>query len=416
MTIFMVMDEVVLHRIWMLQEFEKQVLKTVCGKPIEVIHPGKYNTNAGPDFLEARVKIGGVEWVGNIEIHIHSSDWFNHHHETDPNYLNVILHVVLHDDLNEFSHSPILILPTETLHGIDILSTHLSTTMNRMNLMNIMPLYYSLDERENLLRQRLDRRLTEINLLYELFDYDWQEVVWILLCRNMGNKVNEEAFETLAKKMPYKTIKNYLSDSNAIEALFFGMAGLLEKEFIDDYPKMLQRLFKRLKLLHDLQPIKIRLNFLRMRPVNFPTIRLAQLSSILSNSSAIKLLANVTSVEDVVDLLHVDISSYWESHYTFDKLSVYSSKKIGIAQLKNIIINVIIPLSYTRLKKACNPSAFELAIQMLEREFPESNHIVDQYILQGFPVASAADTQAILELHQLALKKMPNCNSEKKLD
>ena len=407
------MNELFLQKIWNLQYFDKTDLKTECGKVVEIISPGKINSNAGPDFLNARIRLNEIDWAGNIEIHLKTSDWFTHQHHHDQQYSNVILHVVWLNDLNDFFQSPVLTINNRI---IELQNELLSEIIHTNKPIPCFPFfnknYFTKEFKNLLLASRFKRKCYEINRLVKSSSYDWKQVFWILFCKNMGYPVNEDAFERLSMNLPFKIIQKYQHDHFTIEALLFGMSGLLEKDNNDNYPNQLKVQFHRLKKLHSLRNENLPIRFLRMRPINFPTIRLAQLAALLSSDVEI---LNKLLLEDNMNNLRlffkVHVNDYWKNHYVFGKVSDISSKKIGDTLIDSILINTIIPLQIIKSSKQQGHMDLSIARSMLDKLKPESNYITKYFSKNELTADSASDTQAMLELYNsfCSQKKCREC-------
>ncbi len=406
-------NELFLQKIWFLQYFNKNDLKTECGKTLQIVFPGNANLNAGPDFLNARIQLNEIEWAGNIEIHLKTSDWFKHAHQHDKHYSNVILHVVYLNDRYDFYQSPVLTLKNRMIHlKKDLLNEIIRSKYSIACFPFFKKRYLTEEIKKHLLQSRFERKCAEIIDLLKFTHYDWEQVIWILFCKNMGHHVNENAFKNIALNLPYNIIQKYETDPILLQSLIFGMAGLLDKEFIDIYPEQLKTHFQRLKIFHALKSSLTDVFFLRMRPMNFPTIRLAQLSALLTSHIGI---LNTFLIED--DLHHlrsyfkVQLNDYWENHFVFDKISARSSKMIGEDLINNILINTIIPLKITRSYVRLGKIDFSIVFSLLNQIKPESNRIFQYFSENEKLVESAADSQAMIELYNsfCSQKKCEEC-------
>ncbi|MGZ5190058.1 MAG: DUF2851 family protein, partial [Flavisolibacter sp.] len=281
-------NEKLLQFIWQNQYFNRSELFSVKGEKIDILSPGKINFNQGPDFLEAQIKIDNTVFVGSVELHLQTSMWEDHGHSSDINYKNVILHVVLVHDKDLLLNIPVLELQPRISK---ILLERYDGLMHAPELIACSKSISEIKEiiwtgwKDRLVAERLFRKSKMIFDYNEQNQFHWEETFWWMLAKNFGMKINSEAFEALAKSLPLTIIGKHKHQVIQIESLLFGQAGLLNTKFREDYPKMLQREYRFLKKKYSLQPIHIPVHFLRMRPGNFPTIRLAQLAGLINNSA-----------------------------------------------------------------------------------------------------------------------------------
>ena len=393
--------EKLLQYIWQLQYFNKSELRTTTGEELEIIFPGKLNTNQGPDFIQARIKIDNTILVGSIELHLKTSHWNDHGHSKDPNYNNVILHVVFEDD------EPPASLPVLELQP-RISNLLLERYSDLMNSSYFIPCGHSVSQvkeitwlswKERLVAERLTRKSTNVLRLLEESKGHWEETFWWLLARSFGMKVNSDAFESVAKTIPISILGKHKNQIHQVEALLFGQAGLLKGAFAEEYPKLLQREYAFLRKKYDLATVHDSIQFLRMRPGNFPTVRLAQLAALIQNS--VHLFSRVLEIEKVTELrklFGVTANDYWHYHYQFDQASSFKKKVIGSNATNNIIINTIVPVlfAYGALHKEEKYKA--RAINWLEDLEPEVNFISRGFAALGVETKSAFDSQALIEL------------------
>src|SRR5687767_9930419 len=280
------MNEKLLQFIWKHQYFNRQSLSTVQGDALEIIHPGLWNHNQGPDFSEGRLRINDTTWVGNIELHVLASDWNRHHHDDDPNYRNIILHVVwINDHPTQKSES----LPVFELQPrvSKFLLQQYRDMMNQVQFIPCEKQLISIDEltminwKERMLVERLQRKADHVTSILQQTNYHWEETLWQMLAKNFGGKLNGEAFEKLAKSIPLNILARHKHQLQQLEALLFGQAGLLDRLFEEGYPKMLKKEYKFLMKKYKLPQPLIAFQYLRMRPVNFPAVKIAQLAALI---------------------------------------------------------------------------------------------------------------------------------------
>lgn len=416
------MTEDYLHYTWKFKLFDQFQLQTTCGLPVEIIDFGQHNHNAGPDFLTAQVRIGTTLWAGNVEIHTKASDWNRHKHQFDEAYDNVILHVVFDADADVQTSKGQTLPVLELKHRMQASSFNnyeqfvkTSSWVPCANqLHGVDPiLIESLLHR--MLVSRLETKTDRIVQAMKDTGNDWETAFYRLLARNFGFKTNSSPFEMLSYNLPLKIIAKQKSSPLQIEALIFGQAGLLEKDFEDEYPQLLQREYRFLQSKYKLQPMPASAwKFSRMRPNNFPTIRLAQFAAILQQTSALfSHVLEAESLDKLFSIFDVEANEYWDNHYTFDKVAKQNRKKrLGQGALENVVINSIAPLLFHYGKQKHTQSFCDRAIAFLELLKGEQNHIVKKWQSLGMPSQSAFHTQALLQLKDefCSHKKCLNCH------
>ena len=394
---------------WKFRLFNRDNLMTTSGEKIEVFSAGIQNTDSGPDFHNARIRIGDTTWAGNVEIHINSSDWHKHKHTNDAAYNNVILHVVFRDD------DPILLpdgrkLPTLELH--DRIAPELYHRYHQLAFGNpqFIPCEGSIKFVDDMtmrnwltrvLIERLEKRALVVNAALDNNKGDWEETFYQFLAANFGFKTNALPFELLAKSLPQLTLARHKNNPLQIEALLFGQAGLLNDEFNDDYPKRLKAEFQFLQKKYGLQPIEKHLwKFMRMRPTNFPTIRLAQFAALIFKSN--HLFSKIIEIRDVAQLKelfsHLPVNAYWENHYRFDVESKVSSKSLGQTSIDILLLNSFVLFLFCYGKHNQQEYFINRSLKLLEKLPAEDNHIVTNFDSVGIKVNTAFDSQALLEL------------------
>ncbi|MBI1783176.1 MAG: DUF2851 family protein, partial [Sphingobacteriales bacterium] len=376
------MTERLLQFIWQMQLFNKAELSTTNFESLHIIFPGQYNTNQGPDFSAAKIKIDDTILAGNIELHIYSSDWKTHKHTNDIIYKNFFLHVVWKDD-EPLAGVPTLILENRVsgllLNKYEELMNNKGFIPCEKNIALVSSLIWQ-SWKERLLIERLQRKSTEVLSYLQQSNNHWEETFWWLLAGNFGIKVNKECFEAIAKSVSINILAKHKSSIHQLEAILLGQAGLLNGEFTDDYPKLLQREYKFCKSKYQLQPVKTPPLSLRMRPSSFPAVRLVQLAMLVHLSlhlfSKIK---EAVSVNEIRKLLDVTANDYWHYHYTMDESSLYKPKHLGAQMIDNILINTVIPVLFA-FGQFHNESAYkDKAIRWLSEIRPEQNNITKQF-------------------------------------
>lgn len=404
------MQESLLHYIWQFQYFDRGDLQTTSAEQLIVFHPGFRNTNAGPDFLNARIKIGNIEWIGSVEIHIQSSGWKHHKHHNDPAYENVVLHVVWQEDFSVVRKDNTLIPTLELQHKVEqsLLLRYNDLLLNPETIpcaasINKVKEITRLSMLEKSLMNRLENKAEIILKTLSQNNNDWEETCYQILSRNFGFKVNAEPFLSLAKALPYKLILKHADKLIQIEALLFGQAGLLNESIDDSYFVLLKREYALLSqkfALHDKQLDKAQWKFLRLRPANFPTIRLAQFSGLLFNQrNLFSVFIDAQSYNDLVKILITTQSEYWLHHYLFAKYIVDEIASLGKMSIDNLIINSVIPLMVAYGKAKDDQEMIDKAVRILQEVSSEDNVIIKKWSVLGIKSKSAFDSQALIELH-----------------
>lgn len=396
------MNERLLQYIWQLQYFNKNELVTTADEKLFIAHPGSINRNQGPDFLDAKIEVAKTIWAGNIELHILSSDWKNHKHSDDKNYRNVILHVVWEDNTNLHLPFPVLELQNRVskllLKKYDDLMNANAFIACETVIQQVAPIIW-ISWKERLLVERMQQKATVILGYFENNHHHWEETFWWLIARNFGMPINNDAFEIIARSLPLGILAKHKHQIHQTEALLFGQAGLLENDFSDDYPQLLQKEYRFFKKKYQLKPIPVPIQFLRMRPSNFPTVRLAQLSMLVHNSNHLfSVLKETTQLEVVQKLLNVTANDYWHYHYSFDEVAAFRKKNLGIQMINSIIINTIVPLLFTYGQYHKEKMYTERALHWLEQLTPEKNSITQGFTGLGIENINAYDSQSLIQL------------------
>jgi len=366
-------------------------------------YPGELNTSQGPDFINARIRINGHYWIGSVELHLYSSGWTKHHHTEDGNYQNVVLHVVWKQDRLEIQRN---IPQLELCSRIPKLM--LDTYAGWMSKPVFIPCELSASKTgynkwekwaSQLLIIRLNRKMHQILDSLRLNQYHWEEQLWWMIARNFGNPVNASAFEAVARSIPFSLLAKHRHHFIQLEALFMGQANLLARDFHDNYPLLLKSEYEFLQKKYHLKKIYEPVHLLRMRPDNFPGIRLSQLAAVCFQSTA--LFAWILECDTVSQLrkkLTAKANDYWHNHYVFDKVSIFREKILGRDMCDNIIINSIIPLLYTYGKIIPDTAALKKAVSWLSQIPAEQNELMKSWNRIGVMVKKAAGTQALTEL------------------
>ena len=400
------MKEDLLQYIWKFQYYNYSDLLSSNGDSVEVLHPGTHNFNQGPDFLAAKIKINETVWIGNVEIHVNASDWNVHHHSEDDNYKNIILHVVWKND-TEIKDSYGNHLPTLELHN-RVSKLLLGKYQQLMDAPRFIPcenLKHGLSDlaldswKQRLVAERLIKKSEIILNILKETNYHWEETFWWLIAANFGLKVNSGMFSKIAQSLPLNIIAKHKNNVLQLEALLFGQSGLLEKDFVEKYPQMLAKEYLFYKNKYKLKPVEGELLFLRMRPANFPTIRLAQLAMLIHKSEHLfSKIKETQFVAEIKKMLSVEANDYWHYHYVFDEEAAYKVKALGKQMIDNIIINTIAPVLFSYGLHHNEEAYKEKAIQWLEETAPEKNTVTKGFEKLDYRNRSAFDSQALLQL------------------
>jgi hypothetical protein len=410
------MTERLLQFIWQFQYFNKSELTTSAGEYLQVIFPGKYNINQGPDFSEAKVKIGNALWNGSVEVHFRTSDWEKHKHHRDENYNNVILHVVWEHDASQNS-VPILELKERVSKILLQRYEELMKSVGFIACENSIHLVQDItwkSWKERLLAERLIRKSKIVETCLQQSNYHWEETFWWLLARNFGIKVNADTFEGMARSIPLTVLSKHKNQIHQLEALLLGQMNLLNKDFEEDYPKMLKREYDFYKKKYNLKSTPSHVFFLRMRPGNFPTIRLAQLAMLIFESAHLfSKIKEAVSLSEVKKWFDVTANDYWHYHYTFDEPSSFKEKKLGAAMTGNIIINTLVPVLFAYGNYLNEEKYKEKALHWLEETTAENNSITKRFQQLNIENKNAFDSQALIELKNeyCAKKRCLECSA-----
>lgn len=421
------MPEVFLYFIWQYQYFTTTNLITTDGEKVQVLHPGFRNHNAGPDFINARLLIDEVEWVGTVEMHTRTSDWLTHRHQHDRAYDNVILHVVWQDDRPAQGHRvdrangtplPTLELSPLTdsalLDRYDLLNNSLDSIPCAAQFRTVSPLRVT-SMLDKAMLQRLERKAVNVREVVEQAHGDWEEVAYRLLAVNMGFKINAEPMAQLSRAVPLKAILKHRNVLLQVEAMLFGTAGLLEIGEPDEYVTVLQREYRFLAAKYSLTDQQVSAHtwkWGRLRPANFPTLRLAQLARLLSqHASLFSLFVGTSDVEQLLKSLQITPGEYWQSHYRFGKSTEKAAPALGLNSAENIVINTVVPLLAAYAHHRGEPAYVDRAIRLLEQLPAEKNRLTEGWDTLGLGIQTAFDSQAAIELYNefCSVKKCLNC-------
>ncbi|WP_010523279.1 DUF2851 family protein [Aquimarina agarivorans] len=403
------MKEDFLYYLWKFQKFETKQLKTTQGETVVVSSVGSHNTQAaGPDFFNALVSIQGQKWAGTIEIHVKSSDWFVHQHQNDTNYDNVILHVVWEHDIEVFRSNNTSI-PTLQLKDYvsvsalkkykDLYANAGNKWINCENQIKEVPKFILENWLERIYFERLSDKSIPVNNLLKECKNNWEAVCFITLAKAFGGNSNGVAFSKIAHSIPFGVVQK-ATTSFELEALFFGQANLLISHQEDPYYISLKKEYEYLKHKFKLtQQAGLQVQFFKLRPSNFPTIRLSQLAAFYSSvKNVFSAIFNCNDIDAYEKLFDVAAAEYWKTHYTFGKISKKSSKKITRIFVELLLINAILPLKFAYENSLQKFDAISSHLALLRGLKPEKNRISQHYKEFGFPVENALDSQALLTL------------------
>jgi len=413
----MLFTEDFLHYVWKFRLFDHKNLQTIDNEELEILSSGVHNTDAGPDFQNARIKIGGTLWAGNVELHLSSSDWQKHGHSTDDVYASVILHVVYRDDqplfLSDGRKVPTLELqnriPEDLYHRYHNLVFGNQTIIPCGANIAVIDHLTMQNWLTRVLVERLEKRSSAVITALDLNRGDWEETFYQFLAANFGFKTNALPFELLAKSLPQLTLAKHKNNPSQIEALIFGQAGFLDAEFKDEYPAKLKTEYGFLRTKYNLVPIENHLwKFMRMRPQNFPTIRLAQFAALVVSSN--HLFSKVLEIKEVNGLRNLfaglRVNPYWDTHYRFDAESSPSVKNLGKASIDVLLLNTLALFLFSYGKHNQLQYYINHSLKLLEHLPNENNKIVEEFTTLGVKIQTAFESQALLELkNNYCLKK-----------
>ncbi len=401
--------EQLLHYVWRHRIFPLAPLQTTAGVPVEVIDPGLPNTHAGPDFFNAKLRLGDTMWVGNVEVHLRASDWMRHGHQNDPAYDNVVLHVVAVADsaiLRRTDGEPLPQLVLSCPDEVRQRYNELRETEMRPPCYTLIPDLPKLTVHSWLSAlqvERFEQKAAAIRHRLEQCGGYWEDVFFVTLSRNFGFGINGDAFEAWAMRLPFRAVDKHRDDLLQVEALFFGMAGLLEEVVDDDYYLRLQREFHYLRHKFSLgDPLPVaQWRFLRLRPDNFPHVRLAQLANLYHREQSLfSRVMEAETLEAVQKLLMTTTSEYWEEHYNFRGTSPRRVKRLGKKALQLITINTVVSFLYAYGMHKSDERLCLRAARFLEELSSEDNYITRLWDGAGIPVNNAADSQALIQLQK----------------
>lgn len=400
------MTEQFFQFIWQYSLYDGANLMTTSGEKIIVQFQGKQNTNAGPDFEEAKIRIDDTLLVGNVELHLKTSDWYKHGHQNNKAYDNIILHIVLENDMPIEDNSSVSILelsphiPEHILQNYNALQYNIRQIPCAAQLSKVNTLTKEA-WLSRLLAERWETKFSEWDTLLQQNAVDWRVLLYWRLASNFGFKTNAAPFLALAQSLPVNILGRHHDNIFQLEALFFGQAGFLAQDFKEEYPFRLKKEYEHLANKYKLNPLSAHLwKFMRMRPANFPTIRIAQFAALVHQSLHLftQIIASA-SLSEMKALFEVSASDYWENHFRFDEEQKgISSKNLGTDSIQNIIINTIAPIRFMYSSRSGIGNHCESSVQLLEQLLPEKNNIIAEWISLNWVPQNAAQSQALIQL------------------
>jgi hypothetical protein len=401
------MTEALLHFCWRWRRFDFHALTTTDGQPLEILHPGEPNPHAGPDFFNARIRLDGTLWAGTVELHLRASQWLEHGHTADRAYDNVVLHVVLDDDVPvrraNGERLPCLALRRRLLPRVLEAYRRFEHERQWIPCAGQLPAVPSLiwhNWLDRLLVERLEEKTAAVAEVLEAAAHDWEEAFYRLVARGYGLHINVEPFDALARALPWRLLRRYRHDRNQVEALIFGQAGLLDGELSDPYPQALAREYRFQRHKLGLTPLDAHVwKFLRLRPANFPTIRLAQFAAFWqAHEAPFNAVLEARTLPEVEALFFQPAHSYWNDRFQFDKPSGAQSIKMpGADAVHRLLINSVAPLLFYYGKVRAEADEQSKALYLLEALPAESNAIIDGWKELGRKAKNAHQTQALLQ-------------------
>ena len=401
------MTEALLHTIWKYKLLGQTQFKGSKQENIEVVSIGEHNQDSGPDFFNSKIKINDILLAGNVEMHIKTSDWLKHNHQQDKAYDNLVLHVVYEHDKE---------LPQNEKFNVSVLELKKYITpslLDQYNQLQLSKQKVSCGKSittvsdiiwkswlDRLAVARIEQKTAYIEHLFEYCKNNHEDALYVLLCRNFGFKINNDAFELLGKSLSYSILKKYANNPIQIEALLFGVAGFLDELFEDKYSKQLQNEFEFLKYKHQLIPLKKEnWKFSKTRPINFPTVRISQLANIINKQQSLyHLIEERPNLQTLKFFFDSEPNVYWKTHFKFDVVSEESSKALGETAFHSIIINTIVPYLFFMSKHSLHTDYVEYALDLLSQLPPEINTKTKEFTKLGLKTENALESQAQIQL------------------
>jgi hypothetical protein len=400
------MKEDFLHYVWLYKKLDFSNLKTSQGESLQIQYVGDYLQQSGPDFFNAQICIDNQKWAGNIEIHVKASDWYVHHHERDKNYDNVILHVVWENDTTIFrkDNSEIPALELKEYVSLDLVRQYENLKAKKSwiyceNQLTTIPQFVLQNWQERLFFERLERKYQPIEKFLLENKNDWEAAFFYFLAKNFGLNANGESFFKTAQSIPFSIIRKEAFEIENLEAIFFGRNNLLESDKEDSYGKDLKFRWEYIRNKYQLQSEYVEpLQFFKLRPDNFPTIRLSQLAHLYHvHQNLFSKIIYAKTTDDLYHIFSVSVCNYWQNHYQFDKESPRKIKSLSKSFVDLLIINTIVPFKFA-YDKSLGATSAEDNIVLLEHLPPEKNAVIDKFSTIGVLSRNAFETQSLLQL------------------
>lgn len=400
-------NEDFLHYLWKYKMYDLVRLETVNNKKIQVLQSGTSNKNSGPDFFNGLLMVGNQKWAGNIEIHMKSSDWYVHNHELDASYDSVILHVVWEFDIPVFYPNQTEI-PTVELRNFvspklidfyfSLFSSSKKWILCQETIGETSPFILK-SWLNRLYFERLEEKSVRVFYLLKASNNDWEAVLFQMLAKSFGMKLNGDVFLDLARSFDFSVFRKCQSKPGLLEILLLGQAGFYDGALEDEVYCSKKEEYTYIKKKYSLVGIdKKQFLFFRMRPNNFPTIKISQLAQLYqSNTQLFSELINIKTIQDYYRLFSVKTSVYWETHFVYGKESKIKRKQISKGFIDLLLLNVIIPLKYS-YRKFQNITMFEDLETLVNQIKPENNSVINKYKDLGVRISSAIESQALLQM------------------
>lgn len=399
--------ESIYQYLWKSKMFGRK-LRDCDGAEVEVIDPGTLNTDSGPDFFNSKIRINGVEWAGNIEIHVKASDWNRHRHSSDPAYDGIILHVVGVSDMRISRCDGSLIPQVEVTMPEDFFRTYstLSSPLGGVKCSSTLcriPQLSVIDWLETLSVERIQGKASRLHEIYKATGHDWEQTCFIALARALGFGLNGDPFEILARSIPLKYLHHHSDHPLQVQAMLFGQAAMLDssQHIFDEYYQHLCREYYFLARKYGLRPMRLGLwKYSRTRPQNFPHRRIAFLSKACEGGFSLfsKIIAAAGSDEASKALFSWSLDGYWHSHFSFDVESRCVSDTLSDSSIALLMINVVAPLLYAVGAMRGDPDLAEKGMSLLERLPAENNAVIREWGALGWKADSAWRSQGLLHL------------------
>lgn len=403
------MQEDFLHHVWKYQKFEKQrTLKTQQDEELQIIATGRHNnSSSGPDFLNAKLKIGDQIWAGNVEIHLKASDWYAHRHEEDPRYDSVILHVVWEEDIEVYRNQQELIPCLELKDRVDPQAkVNYDSLLNKIpKTINCEKSFHQFDDFtlnnwfDRLYIERLEQKTKVITQFLEENNSHWEDALFKLLCKNFGLNKNGEVFLDIARQVEYKRVLKHHHTIEDLESLLLGTAGLLQIKSEDAHINSLISKYNYLSHKYNIRPSKFKPDFFRLRPDNFPSLRLAQLAKVYHKTPQLfQAIIHTKSKKEIYQLFQIELDTFWDNRYSLTKTSPPRKKKVSTPFIDLLIINTVIPMKF-HYENQKGDVDYEALFDIMKALKPEKNSKVNVFEeLRPNTNNSAFTSQALLQL------------------